>query len=254
MSLCGFAALAQTTPKALSEPVFTSEQEARIGEISKDYLLAHPEVLLEVSVRLQALQQQKLIKDITAAALQNQVGLLLDKGSPSIGPKMAKVTVVAFFDYQCINCVYLSSELGKVIKANPDVRFVFKEWPIFGPRWRSSLLAARTGLQIWQQQGADAYLSYHNALFATVHNKGKLTAGDILVAAKTVAFDSTKTINVDGTLEETNVLAKLLGLTGTPALVVIPSTEADLHNVTVILGISGADVLQEAIDKVNKSS
>lgn len=28
---------------------FTPEQEARIGEIAKDYLLAHPEVLVEVS-------------------------------------------------------------------------------------------------------------------------------------------------------------------------------------------------------------
>ncbi|MEX8626691.1 DsbA family protein, partial [Salmonella enterica] len=37
--------------------VFTPEQEARIGEIAADYLLAHPDILVQVSQRLQAQQQ-----------------------------------------------------------------------------------------------------------------------------------------------------------------------------------------------------
>lgn len=50
-------------------------------------------------------------------------------------------------------------ELEKVIKANPDVRFVFKEFPIFGQRWPASLSAAKTGLQIWKQKGPMLTLS-----------------------------------------------------------------------------------------------
>lgn len=107
---------------------FTPEQEARIGEIAKDYLLAHPEVLVEVSQKLQAQQQEKQQQAMTAAVVQNQAALLNDKGTPSYGPADAKVTVVEFFDYQCIYCARLAPELEKVIKANPDVRFVFKEF------------------------------------------------------------------------------------------------------------------------------
>ncbi|WP_181959167.1 thioredoxin domain-containing protein, partial [Klebsiella pneumoniae] len=84
------------------------------------------------------------------AVVQNQAALLNDKGTPSYGPADAKVTVVEFFDYQCIYCARLAPELEKVIKANPDVRFVFKEFPIFGQRWPASLSAAKTGLQIWK--------------------------------------------------------------------------------------------------------
>lgn len=129
----------------------------------------------------------------------------------------AKVTVVEFFDYQCIYCARLAPELEKVIKANPDVRFVFKEFPIFGQRWPASLSAAKTGLQIWKQKGADAYLHYHNAIYATAHNEGKLTDADISAAAKAVKFDAKTAPDVQGTLDGINTLAQQLGRSGTPA-------------------------------------
>ncbi|MGX4848954.1 DsbA family protein (plasmid) [Enterobacter cloacae] len=234
---------------AASQPAsaFTPEQEARIGEIAKDYLLAHPEVLVEVSQKLQAQQQEKQKQAMSAAVIENQTALLNDKGTPSYGPADAKVTVIEFFDYQCIYCARLAPELEKVIKANPGVRFVFKEFPIFGERWPASLSAAKTGLQVWKQKGADAYLNYHNAIYATGHNEGKLTDADISAAAKAVKFDAKTAPDVQGTLDGINTLAQQLGFSGTPALVVLPSTGASADNVTVIPGYTSAELLQQAI-------
>lgn len=229
-----------------SAAAFTPEQEARIGEIAKDYLLAHPEVLVEVSQKLQAQQQEKQ-QAMTAAVIQNQAALLNDKGTPSYGPADAKVTVVDFFDYQCIYCARLAPELEKVIKASPDVRFVFKEFPIFGQRWPASLSAAKTGLQVWKRKGADAYLHYHNAIYATGHNEGKLTDADISAAAKAVKFDAKTAHDVQGTLDGINTLAQQLGFSGTPALVVLLSTGASADNVTVIPGYTSAEALLQAI-------
>ena len=228
-------------------PVFTPEQKARIGEIAKDYLLAHPEVLVEVSQKLQAQQQEKQQQAMTVAVIQHQAALLNDKGTPSYGPADAKVTVVEFFDYQCIYCARLAPELEKVIKANPGVRFVFKEFPIFGQRWPASLTAAKTGLQIYQQKGREAYLQYHNAVYATGHNEGRLTDADISAAAKAVKFDAKTAPDVQGTLDGINTLAQQLGFSGTPALVVLPSTGTSADNVTVIPGYTSADALQQAI-------
>lgn len=235
---------------AASQPAsaFTPEQEARIGEIAKDYLLAHPEVLVEVSQKLQAQQQEKQKQAMSAAVIENQTALLNDKGTPSYGPADAKVTIVEFFDYQCIYCARLAPELEKVIKANPGVRFVFKEFPIFGERWPASLSAAKTGLQVWKQKGADAYLNYHNAIYATGHNEGKLTDADISTAAKAVKFDAKTAPDVQETLEGINALAQQLGFSGTPALVVLPSTGASADNVTVIPGYTSAEALQQAIN------
>ncbi|EAZ5043877.1 DsbA family protein [Salmonella enterica] len=228
---------------------FTPEQEARIGEIAKDYLLAHPEVLVEVSQKLQAQQQEQQQQAMNTAVVQNQAALINDKGTPSYGPADAKVTVVEFFDYQCIYCARLAPELEKVMKANPQVRFVFKEFPIFGQRWPESVSAAKTGLQVWQQKGADAYLKYHNAIYATGHNEGKLTDADISAAAKAVKFDTGKAADVQGTLDDINTLAQQLGFGGTPALVVLPSVGASVDNISVIPGFTQAADLQKAIDK-----
>ena len=44
------------------------------------------------------------------------------------------------------------------MKAQPDVRYLFKEWPIFGGRWEASLQAAQQGLTVWQKKGPQAYV------------------------------------------------------------------------------------------------
>jgi hypothetical protein len=38
-------------------------------------------------------------------------------------------------------------------------------------------------LTVWQKKGPQAYVTYHNAIYATGHNEGKLTAEDIHGAA-----------------------------------------------------------------------
>jgi protein-disulfide isomerase len=43
-----------------------------------------------------------------------------------------KITVVEFFDYRCGYCKLAAPEVVKIIHDNPDIRFVFKEFPIFG--------------------------------------------------------------------------------------------------------------------------
>ncbi|EIV2910317.1 thioredoxin domain-containing protein [Citrobacter braakii] len=237
-----------TARAATPQPVFTPAQEARIGEVAADYLVAHPEVLVNVSQKLQEQQQERQMQAMTAAVAEHQGALLDDKGTPSYGPADAQVTVVEFFDYQCIYCARLAPVLQKVMAANPDVRFVFKALPIFETRWPESGHAAKTGLQIWLQKGADAWLHYHNTLYATGHNEGRLTDDDIRAAATAVNFDAGQAADVQGTLDGIQTLAQQLGFSGTPALVVLPSAGARAGRVTVIPGLTRADTLQRAIN------
>lgn len=155
---------------------FTPEQEAKIGKIAADYLVAHPEVLLQASQKLQQIQAEQQASAATQAVLKNAAVLTQDKNTPTYGPANGKVTVIEFFDYQCVYCSRLAPVMEQVIKAHPQTRFAFKEWPIFGGRWESSLEAAKTGLQIYQQKGADAYLAYHNGIYATVSSNSQVSA------------------------------------------------------------------------------
>lgn len=228
---------------------FTPEQEARIGEVAKAYLLDHPEVLLEVSQKLQAQQHEQQLHALTTAVLAHQDALLNDPATPSYGPADAKVALVEFFDYQCSVCAQQAPVLEALMQANPQVRYVFKEWPIFGARWPASMAAAETGLQIWKQKGADAYLAYHNAIYATGHNEGKLTPQDIAHASVKAGKLKGKKAEALDTLSQIDALAQNMGFRGTPGLIVMPVSGATVDNVTVVPGGASQATLQTAIDK-----
>lgn len=49
--------------------------------------------------------------------------------APFTGPKDAKVAVVEFFDFACGHCKALAPVLARLVKENPDVKFVFN--PLF---------------------------------------------------------------------------------------------------------------------------
>lgn len=234
---------------AIAISPFSPEQEARIAELTRTYLLAHPEILVEVSQKLEDQQQKQQLIAMTQAVLRHQEALLNDKSTPSYGPTDAKVALIEFFDYQCSVCAHQAPVIESLMKANPQVRYIFKEWPIFAQRWEPSLTAAKTGLQIWKHKGAEAYLTYHNAIYATGHNEGKLTSADIKKANVPGAYIKGNDEGVLEVLSRTDSLAQNLGLRGTPGMVVMPVNGATADNVTVIPGGADQALLQAAIDK-----
>ena len=96
LSLVGFGAQAKSSS-------FTSQQETEIKSIVKDYLIQNPEILLEVSKSLQKKQQQDMQKQASGAIDANGDSLF-NHQSPIAGNKTGNVTLVEFFDYQCVHC------------------------------------------------------------------------------------------------------------------------------------------------------
>ncbi len=253
ISLVTTYSLFQIAPvQAASAPAFTPEQEAQIGKIAADYLVAHPEILVQVSQKLQQQEQERQQMALTQKVIDNQEALLHDKDTPVIGPQDARVAVIEFFDYQCIYCSKLAPELEKVMKASPDVRYIFKEWPIFASRWENSEKAALRGLDVWKQKGAAGYAIYHNGIYHTGHNEGELTVDDINAAAKAAGATDKQQADYSSILEKTNTLAQTLELTGTPGLIVMPVKGATAENVTVFPGLASAEQIQEAIKKASQ--
>jgi protein-disulfide isomerase len=234
---------------------FSDAQKAQIGQVAADYLRAHPEILIEMSQKLQAQAQSKQLGSAAAAALKNQDALLNDPSSPVLHPK-GDVAVIQFFDYQCIYCAKVAPAVEQFISKNPDVRFIYKEWPIFGSRWPASVQAAKAGLAIYKDGGAEAYHRYHAALYATGHNEGKLLDEDIRQAAVKAGVTTTPKEEVEAmgaALEKNNQLARHLGIQGTPAFFVMPVTGATAENVSVIPGATDLQALQAAVGKARGS-
>ena len=54
------------------EKTFSASQEKRIGEIAADYLRAHPEILIQMSEKLQQEQEAKQTRGLKSTALEQQ--------------------------------------------------------------------------------------------------------------------------------------------------------------------------------------
>lgn len=211
--LAGAAVLpaqAQTAP-------FTDAQRDAIGAIVRDYLVAHPEVILESIEVLRSRDKATEAESRKKALTERKKDLFDDPNAPFAGNATGDVTVVEFFDYQCGYCKSARDTVNKLVEQDPKVKLVYKEYPILGP---ASLVASQAALAS-QRQGK--YVPFHNALMG---HKGKLDDETIQRIARSVGLDTDKlkkdmaapeiqsmiTANID--------LADALSINGTPAFIV----------------------------------
>jgi protein-disulfide isomerase len=171
----------------------------------RSYLLAHPEVLDEVVQARDARAATDRITATNAAARANPASLAAGPGEPAFGPQNARVTVVQFFDYRCPYCKSVAPAYVALMRAHPDVRFIFKEWPILDQGAGVTSQYAARGALAAHAQGR--YLAVHSALMA----EGALSpqAVDRILAA----LGSPATSRI---LADVHTGAATLGLQGTP--------------------------------------
>jgi protein-disulfide isomerase len=106
-------------------------EDAAFGAKVRAYLLAHPEVLQETAAALEKKQQLELAKASSAALDRYRSQIERDPRDPVINPG-GQITVVEFFDYRCGYCKTIAPEVLEIMQKNPDVRFVMKQFSIFG--------------------------------------------------------------------------------------------------------------------------
>lgn len=207
------AQAAQGAPAA----VFNAQERAAIGAIVRDYLIANPEVLMEVLDALDARESAADEARIAAAIEANRAALERDGHSYVAGNPDADITVVEFFDYRCPACKMASDDVRRMIETRDDVRVVFKEFPILGP---DSTLASRAAIAAIPMGG---YLEFH---FAMLANEGPLDRARILEIAREVGLDSARleramdSAKVAEIIDANYALAREIGVTGTPAFII----------------------------------
>ena len=175
---------------------------------TRDYLVANPDILPEMAAAYQSQEaRQKL------ASIKGNVSLPFE-GAVLGNPNGSK-TLVKFTDYACGYCRASVADVDRLIAADPELRVVVREWPIFN----GSEAASRMGLAAAKQGKYDAY--YH-ALFAL----GQPTAENVAAAARTAGVDMEaarsygQSDEVTAELARNDAMARQLGFTGTPSWVI----------------------------------
>ena len=185
------------------------------------YLLAHPQVLDEVVAARDVAARADRTSGINAAVARNPAVLAPAPGEPAFGPVDARVTVTEFFDYRCPYCKMAAPEYLKIMEANPDVRFVFREWPVLDQgEVVTSQYAARAALAAHAQ---GKYLAVHEALMASGVDLQRARAAmatadtsrllaDIHTGAAAMGLEGTPTFFINGKVTGTNNPADLARL------------------------------------------
>jgi protein-disulfide isomerase len=200
---------------ALSLAACQKADDAVFGQRVRAYLLAHPEVIREAVQKLQANDQAAAAKASTDAIQKYRNELERDPRDIVINPN-GKVTVVEFFDYRCGYCKLAAPEVVKLIRENPDIRFVFKQFPIFGEVSDTAAKIALTpqakpkALQLYQSWMGE------KALDDTLLDRDLVSAG-LDPAQVRKAADSPE---IQRQILDTRALATSLKIDGTPAFVV----------------------------------
>ena len=190
-------------------PAASSSIDQQISQ----YLKNHPEEVLGALRLAQANAEKQKAADAQVAVTQQQDQIFNNPADPVVGNVNGDVTVVEFFDYRCPYCKRVSDSLMTLVKDDPNVKVVFKEFPILGPE---SVVAARIALAAHRQ---GKYEQVHTAFMA---HKGSFEQADLLDLAASVGADPAKLAAdmqdpaIQGQLQATESLAGALGITGTP--------------------------------------
>ena len=236
------------TSMAHADADFTPAQKAAMGPIIHDYLMKNPEVIADAVQGLQQKQMEQMRSKGKDSALKNADQLFKQSNDPAGGNANGKVTLVEFFDYQCPHCVDMEPDVQATIKANPDLRVVYKEFPIRG---QISVIASKAALAAAKQ---GKYMQFHDLL---MKNAQSLSADKIMELAKSIGLDPVKlkadmdSPEVEAQIKATYKLAQDLSLYGTPALFVVQTNlPTDSKKVEFIPGQVDQKMLQATINKV----
>jgi protein-disulfide isomerase len=210
------ALVAAALPYAVRADEFSAPQRGEIEKIVRDYLVSHPEVLQEAMTELDKRQ------------------------SAAEAEKHKDVTFVEFFDYNCGYCKRAMGDMLTLLKDDPNLKIVLKEFPVLGP---GSVEAAQVAVAVrMQDKTGKKYLEFHQKLLG---GRGQADRAHALAVAKDIGMNMAQidkdmqSPEVKATLEENFKLAEQLGLNGTPSYVIGDN---------VVVGAIGLQGLEEKIN------
>ena len=187
--------------------------QAVLEQAISQYLRDHPQEVMAALQQARAIEERQQKVEADQALEQKQDQIFRNPADPVIGNPDGDVTVVEFFDYRCPYCKRVQDSLNALVKVDPNVRVVFKEFPILGPE---SVVAAKIALAAHRQ---GKYEAVHNALMA---HRGSFEEAALLDVAASAGADATKLAAdmedpaILGQLQANDSLAATLGITGTP--------------------------------------
>lgn len=240
IAACLALALSLSAPAFAQTAAPTAEERARIESIVRDYLLRNPEVLQEALVELEKRQAQAEERARADVLVANREALYRSPNQVVLGNPNGDVTLVEFFDYNCGFCKRALPETVEMLRADPRIRLVLKDFPVLG---QGSVEAAQVAVALKMQIQGAKYFEFHQKLLG---GRGPANRARALEVAREIGADMARlerdmqSPQVVATLQENARLAEALRINGTPTYIVGDE---------VVVGAVGLERLRENITR-----
>jgi protein-disulfide isomerase len=231
-------AVADAPPVAAQNAAQLDRKE--VETIIRDYLLTNPEVLLEAQ---QALAEKKQAEERLASreVISEASDEIFNSSYDGVvGNPEGKTTIVEFYDYNCGYCKRAQEDMLALTEADPDLRFVLKEFPILGPDSHKAHIVSMAFRALLPEK----YGEFHNQLLL---GEGRADENAAVRIALSLGADEARLREemnnpaIADAFARTYELANKLAITGTPSYVVGDE---------VVFGALGKEVLGQKIEAV----
>ena len=195
---------------------FDARETQQIKELVMETLRENPEILSELSGLLKEKQAQQRTEALKEVISLNAKFLFHDENAPVSGNVSGDVTMIEFFDYNCGYCKKAAQEVQQLLSADSNIKLVYREWPILS---EGSVFGAKAALAA-RKQGM--YLEMHDALMnlPRVHEASTLEVAQELGLDIAQLEKDMKAPEIEQHLARSVTLAKSLGFTGTPSMII----------------------------------
>lgn len=216
--------------------------DERVKKLVYEAILENPQIIMDAVRLLEERQEQDQAEAASRALNSERDRLENDPNAIVLGNPEGDVTVIEFFDYNCPYCRRAMSQVDVLVESDPDVRLVYREWPILG---EGSEFAARAALAA-RKQGK--YEEFHVAMMGM---QGRAEEASVLKTARQVGLDIEQlrmdmdAPEVDEHIQTSMELTRALGFSGTPSFVIGDA---------LIPGFVEANVLLEQVKVAREST
>src|SRR4029079_15641877 len=174
-----FAIALGGAPLPASAQNFSDSQRGDIEAIVRNYLIAHPEVLEEAMAELSKRQTAAEAEKHEKGVASNADAIFNSPRGVTLGNKDGDVTFVEFFDYNCGYCKRAMTDMLELMKSDPKLKVVLKEFPVLGT---GSLEAAQVAVAaLMEDSTGKKYLDFHQKLLI---GRGQADKARAMAAAK----------------------------------------------------------------------
>ena len=208
---------------------------AASGWFVRRALMNDPEIITDAMQALQSREMEEAERALAPVVERHRAALETPYHGAWAGAERPDVVLVEFFDYACGYCRASNPHVDRLLREDPRLRVVWREWPVLGRESEqaavASLAAARAG----------RYRAFYDAMFEA----GRPTPQTIAAASEAAGVD--EPVLDDGAraeLERNYELARAIRAQGTPTFVV---------GDRVLQGAVGYEALRDAVREARAS-